>query len=263
MITVSLVGAGTPALVQIVLSATPDGAEWTLTGASDGFAWTVPGGMGTGDGAQLALVDNRAPLNVPVSYTLSWGGGSEVSAPITVPGGSGDMVLQSLDGQKTVSVALMDGTQALTMDTALSLFGVPGRRTPVSRYSVTSLPRGTFIARADVSQTADLDALLAPGEPILVRLTAPAFELPLVQVVHITGLSAAGFLVGLFRHWELPYVPVDDPFMDQRLGAFTWDFIDALQVSGSTVVRNGDDMETLLAGLTWAQIDALDWSVYA
>lgn len=263
MITLSMVGAGDPPLVQIVLSETPTGDAWVLSGAAGEFTWTVPGGMGVGDGGQLVLVDNRAPLNVPVSYTLSWGGGSEVSAPITVPAPQGDMVMQSLDGQKTVSVALMDGTQALTMDTALDLFGVPGRRTPVSRYSATSLPRGTFIARADVAQTADLDALLGPGEPVLVRLTAPAFELPLVQVVHITGLSAAGFLVGLFRHWEFPYVPVDDPFMDQRLGAFTWDSIDALQVQGSTVVRDGATMETLLSGLTWDNVDALDWSVYA
>ena len=57
MITVSLIGAVDPPLVQIVLSATPLGETWTVTGTDGDFTWTVPGAMGVGDGMQLALVD--------------------------------------------------------------------------------------------------------------------------------------------------------------------------------------------------------------
>lgn len=255
MITLSLVGAGTPPLVQIVLSETPAGASWVLTGVADGYAWTVPGGMGVGDGEQLVLVDNRAPLNTPIEYTLTWDASHETSSAIVVPMAVGDMVIQSLDGQKSVAVALMDGTQALTLDPALSLFSVPGRRMPVSRYSATSAPRGTIIARADVSQTADIDEILATGEAVLCRLNGPAFELPLVQTVHLTNASAVGYLVGMFRHWEWPYVPVDDPFMDQRLGAFSWNTFDDAMAG-----RSWDEFDTVMSGLDWDAFDTFDWT---
>lgn len=264
MITVSLIGGGSPPLVQIVISATPAGEAWELTGSGGGIAWTVPGGAGVGDGQSLVLADNRAPLNTPVVYVLTWDGGSQSSAAVTVPTvGDVDVVLQSLDGQVKMAGRLQDGTQTLRQEPGVALYRVPGRRTPVSRYTASGVAFGSLIFRCDISDTETMDRLLESSAPVLVRYTAKAMDLPLVQVVHFTGISSTAHLVAGFREWELPYMPVDDPFMDQRLGAFTWDFIDSLQVDGSTVIRDGVTMETLLAGLTWDQIDALDFSVYA
>lgn len=263
MITATLVGAQSPRLVQVTVSSVPAEVPWVLTGVAGGFSWVVPGGQGVGDGGQLVLVDNRAPLNVDVTYALTTAAGVDTSDPIVIPHVDGDMVIQSLNGQRSVSVLLLNGTQDVQMDDSLSLFTIPGRRQQVSRYSVMGERRGTIRMRLDVDRTADLDAVLAPGEPVLCRLAIEAFDLPPVQVVHISKPSAIGFFVGLYRHWELPYVPVSDPYLDQRLGAFTWDYIDALQKVGSTVRRSGDVMEAIMAGRTWDEIDAFDWSVLA
>ncbi|EIC09157.1 hypothetical protein OR221_0865 [Microbacterium laevaniformans OR221] len=261
MITATLVGATSPQLVQVNVSSVPDGETWLLTGVAGAFSWVVPGGQGVGDGGQVVLVDNGAPLNVEVTYALTTDVGVETSAPIVIPHTDGDMVIQSLNGQRSVSVLLLDETQDVQMDDSLALFTVPGRRQPVSRYSAMGERRGTIRMRLDVDRTPDLDAVLAPGEPVLCRLAITAFDIPPVQVVHISKPSATGFLVGLYRHWELPYVPVANPYMDQRLGAFTWDYIGALQKVGSTVRRSGDVMEAIMAGRTWDQVDAFDWSV--
>ncbi len=264
MISVTQVGAQEPRLVQITVSQTPDGVSWALVGSAAGIAWTVPGGMGIGDGEAINLVDNRTPLNTPAVYTLIAGAGQEESDAVTVStSGDVDAVIGSLDGQLNLPVQLIEGTELIEMEPAGALFTVPGRRNPVSRYSVTSNPIGKLIVRVPLVDSEYLDRLLAPGGPLLIRLAAPAFDLPLVQVVQITSVSANGNLVGAYRHWSLGYQRVDDPYMDQRLGAFTWDFIDELQAQGAAVVRDGDAMEQMLAGLTWDQIDALDWSVYA
>ena len=264
MITVSLIGGGSPPLVQIVISATPTGEAWELTGSGGGIAWTVPGGAGVGDGQSLVLADNRAPLNTPVMYTLAWAGGSQSSSPVTVPTvGDVDVVLQSLDGQVKLPGRLQDGTQALRQDPGVSLYRVPGRRSSVSRYAASGVAFGSLIFRCGISDTETMDRLLESSAPVLVRYASKAMDLPLVQVVHFTGISSTAHLVAGFREWELPYVPVDDPFMDQRIGAFTWDYTDALQVQGSTIIRDAVAMEAALAGLTGDQTDAFDWSVLA
>lgn len=261
MITVALVGASVPKLAQITVSETPDGEEWVLSGSAQGMSWTVPGGMGVGDGEALVLADNRAPLNTPVTYVLTSGVGTESSMPVVIPGPVGDVVLQSLDGQVSVAGTLQDGTQALVMDPSLALFNIPGRRNAVSRFALTGTAHGGLVLRTVLGVSDVMDRLLGSGEPVLVRYTAPAMDLPVVQAVQFTGVSSDAHLVAGFREWQLPYVVTDDPFMDRRLGAFTWEFIDGLQVDGSTVIRDGAAMEAALAGLTWGEIDAFDWSL--
>ncbi|MEV7827499.1 hypothetical protein [Microbacterium enclense] len=253
-ITVSLVGATQPQLAQIVVSATTSGAAWTVTGTAGGSTWTVPGGRGSGDGQQLVLTDNRAPLNVPVTYQFV-STATETASPIVIPQTVGDAVLQSLDGQTAVPVNLQDGTQVQELTPSLALFGIPGRRRPVARYSVTSDVSGEIIARAPITLSPAMDDLLAPGAPVLVRLTGPAMDLPLTSVVGFTVISSTANVVTAVREWRLPFVTLDDPFMDTRLGAFSWDYID-----NALAGRTWNQIDTLFAGVTWNGVDQYDWA---
>lgn len=272
MITADLIGAGLTPMVQIVVSATPTGEAWEVIGSTvDGYTWTVPGGRGVGDGGQLTLVDNRSPLNVPVTYAFSSVSVMNVSAPVVVPvippalfaPGGGSMVLQSLDGQKSVVVGVLKGSLEVHVPAVRARFSVPGRRRPVVRYGVSGDREGTLRLLVLGEDETRFEALFESGEPLLWRCTGPVFDLPAVAVFDFDTLTAEAFVVRKARVWSFPYVPVDDPFMDQRLGAFTWDFIDALQVDGVTVIRDGVAMEAAFAGLTWDQADAFDWSVLA
>lgn len=252
-ITVSLVGSAQPQLVQIVVSATTSGAAWTVTGTAGGLTWTVPGARGVGDGLQLVLSDNRAPLNVPITYRFV-STATQTASPITRTQTTGDAVLQSLDGQRSVVVNLQDGTQNEELKTALSLFEIPNRRRPVARYAATSDVYGTIIARTPLSASAAVDGLLASGEPVLCLLTAPALDLPLTSVIGFTGVSSTASLPGGFREWQFPYVTLDDPFMDTRLGAFTWAYIE-----GKLAGRTWAQIRSQFSGVTWGAIDRYNW----
>lgn len=252
-ITVSLVGSAQPQLVQIVVSATTSGAAWTVTGTAGGLTWTVPGARGVGDGLQLVLSDNRAPLNVPVTYRFV-STATQTASPITRTQAMGDAVLQSLDGQRSVVVNLQNGTQDQELRTAMRLFEVPGRRRPVARYAATSDVYGTIIARTPLTSSPAVDALLATGEPLLCLLTGPALDLPLTSIVGLTGVSSTANVVAGYREWQFPYVTLDDPFMDTRLGAFTWGYIE-----GKLAGRTWAQIRSQFSGVTWAQIDRYNW----
>jgi hypothetical protein len=153
-------------------------------------------------------------------------------------------------------VNLQDGTQAQQLSSKMGLFDIPNRRNPVARYAVTSGVSGEIIARAPLSLSPAMDDLLSPGAPILVRLTGPALDLPLTSVVGFTpNISSTANVVTAVREWRLPFVTLDDPFMDTRLGAFTWDYIEQA-LAGRTWAQ----IEALFAGVTWNQIDQFDWS---
>lgn len=254
MITAILVGAGTPQLVQIVVDETPDGELWALTGsAASGYTWTVPGGEGIGDGEQLSIVDNRAPGNVPITYTFTAETVTEESDPITVP--MGEFVLQSLDGQVTLQLELLDTSLDFQFRTRKTRFDIPGRKRPVSRYTLSGDREGTFSVMVPTSDTATFMRLFESGEPVLYRCGRQIFDFPLVSVIDVSDPAAIGYQRAGIRVWALPYVTVDDPFMDQRLGAFAWDFFD-----DTNAAREWDDFDALFAATAWDQFDTVDWT---
>lgn len=253
MITATLVGAQSPRLVQIVISLTPDDEEWTLTGAAGEYVWTVPGGMGVGDGAQLTLVDNRSPGNVPVEYTFTSPSIVE-SATVTVPF-STDFVIQSLDGQRAIEVEFGGMEMVNTLDSGQARFDIPGNPRPVVRYSVTSDVAGSLSFRFPVARTQEVRQLFASGEPLMYRCGAVIDDLLPVGVISYGQVSTVAIAGHGFRQWQFPYALLDDPFMDQRLGAFSWDLFDAAMAG-----RTWDEFDTIMAGLSWDQFDTLDWS---
>lgn len=273
MISSSLVGAANQPLMQIVATGVPIGEDWSVIGVTDdGFVWSVPGAAGVSDGSQITLVDNRYPPNRVVTYLIASASGQDTSAPITPemsvdprlePPRGGAIVLSTLSGQRSVVVGVLDGSLDWNRTVASERFKVPGRPRPVTRYSATGDRQGELklLQRAEDSEA--FDAVFESGEPLLVRCTRPIFDLPPVFVIDYGDVAAVGRPGIGMRTWSVPYAVVDDPFMDQRLGAFTWDFIDSLQKVGSMVVRSGDVMEAVMSGRTWDQIDAFDWSVLA
>lgn len=263
MIAATLVGGKTPPLVRLVVSAAPSGQSWTMVGTDGSIMWVVPGGEGVGQGEQLTLFDNRSTGNRPITYALIVDGATtDESDPIVVPF-SAPIVIQSLDGQRAIGVKYAGHELPIDLTSGQVSFSVPGRARPAVRYGATSDVSGRLRFWLPVSETENVRALFRPGEVLLFRTDGSLDDLPPVAAFafgDVTSVARSG--LGR-RLWQFPFTIVDDPYLDQRLGAFTWDFIDALQVQGSTVIRDGDAFEQMLAGLTWDQIDALDWSVYA
>lgn len=254
-ISASLIGAQVPALVQIVVSATPSGEAWTVQGAADGESWTVPGGRGVGDGGQLSLGDNRAPLNVPVVYTFRSASVVESTDPLVVPQLQGDAVLQTLNGQRSVVVELLRPSLDTELSLSQSVFSVPGRRTPPVRYTTTGLGGGQFSVKVPKESAAQFDAVFESGAPVLYRTAGEPFDLPRVGVILPRGLSSSAVDVAGFRVWSMPWLFVSDPFMDVRLGAFSWDYF-----AGVFAGLGWSDFDALMAGFEWDEFDTLDWS---
>jgi hypothetical protein len=252
-ITVTLVGS-VPQLAQIVVSATTLGVAWEVTGSAGGQEWTVPGGVGIGDGNQLTLVDNRAPLNTPITYTYTPATGSaEVASAVTVTSAFA-IILQALDGQGFVGVDLLDGSSRMDLAPDQGVFRVPGRRRPVVRYSVTGDGGGVLNVGMDADTTAVFRELTLDGAPLLVRRQAMDDDMPLVFVALFTSLSSVLFQDIGYRQWELGFLYVDDPYLDVRLGAYSWDTFDS-ELAG----RDWDLFDTTMAGRTWNEFDTLDW----
>lgn len=254
MIVATLVGGGSPPLVQIVVSTSPDGEPWTITGAAGDYVWVVPGGMGVGDGGQVTLVDNRSPGNVPVVYTFTSASVVESSAGLVVPF-TADVVFQSLDGQRTVQVNLEGDEFATSYEPNQAAFTIPGRRRSVVRYSPTMDAVGEFSFSAAMTDTPAIEALLETGEPLIYRCGARIADLLRVGVFRYTNVSTTGIPVTGWRWWRIPYALIDDPFMDQRLGAFSWDDFEEAMAG-----RDWDEFDTLMSGLSWDQFDTFDWS---
>lgn len=254
-ITATLIGGSVPQLVQVVVSATAAGVPWTLTGSAAGVSWTVPGGSGVGDGNPLVRVDNRAPLNADVVYTYTPATGSpQVAAPVSVSSAYG-IVIQSLDGQQSIPGDLLDGSDAIELQLNQAVFNIPGRSRPAVRYAVTGDGGGALNVGLEQSATEALRALVRSGSPVLVRRQPMDDDLPLVFVALLTGISGRLAIDIGYRQWSLPYLLLDDPFLDVALGAFAWDYFDT-RMSG----RSWNTFDTNMAGRSWNTFDALDWA---
>ncbi|MEA1264254.1 hypothetical protein MicroSTF_14520 [Microbacterium sp. STF-2] len=254
MITATLIGGGSPQMVQIVVDVTPVGVPWTLTGAVNGRSWTVPGGEGVGDGSQLTLGDNRAPGNQPIVYTFTAGPSSQTSAPITVPFAS-DFVLQSLNGSRALALELALGSLDTSLASNQAQFRVAGRSRSAIRYDVTGDVEGRFGVFVTQEQSAEFRALLATGEPLLYRLGTELADMDPVGVISYGNLDSTLLPRQGKRVWWFPYAIIDDPYMDVRLGSFSWDDFDAAWAG-----KTWAEFDARMAGIPWDQFDTFDWS---
>lgn len=252
-----LVGGQSPQLIQVTVSATPSGVAWRLEGSAGGTSWLVPGGEGVGDGQPLTLVDNRTPLNTEIVYTFRPATGSpQVSAPV-IAATSYELVIQSLDGQDVVGFDMLDESGSIALEPQHAVFVVPGRPRPVIRYTVTGDGGGELHLGADIDQTALLRELMRPGAPVLVRRSVMADDLPLVFVALLRQIGSADLAYDIaYREWKIPFLYVDDPFLDQRLAAFSWD----TGFDAELADRTWDTFDTVFASRSWDEFSTIDWT---
>lgn len=254
-VTATLSGSATPQAVQIVVSETTIGEPWTVTGEAGDMQWIVPGGQGVGDGGQLVLADNRGPLNVPITYRY-FEGDTMQSAPPLMREHAGDIVIQTPDGQRSVTADLMYDSAHTDIEVRNALFSVPGRRHAVSRSSTTGAGGGALVIRVHTDSSEDFQDVFEPGGALIWLLGARSFDLSLVQAFTVTSAQSRGIPEIEKREWTLAYRLADDPFLDSRLGIFSWvDFDDAMSA------REWDEFDTLFTGLPWNDFDTQDWSI--
>lgn len=255
---VYLVGSGVPQDVQIVMPELVAGQSYLVEGTALGTTWVVRGGRGVSGGGQLVIVDNRAPLNVPVVYRATINGTTVwESWPITVEFPA-KYVLQSLDGAFTAPVKLMSNGLPREPDVRASSYQIPGRRRPVIRFDIPGDGGGTLVVDTTGEQTPLLASLLADGRPIVVRTDGDVRDFPPVEIVLVmkapSELTEARIQTGDTRRWTLQYLLVDDPDPDAVLPSSTWDDFDAVN-AGLT----WDQFDLQWVGADWDAFDRFDW----
>ena len=241
-ITTTPVPSAVPMPVQLVVAGIGSGEPYTVVGVAGTTTWPVPGGVGVGTGEQVALIDNRAPLNLPFVYRVVAGGQVYESAPLSVAS-QAPLLLTSLDGDITVEFEWDDDRAPRELAVRSATWDVPGRSRPPSRFAPGGDGAGSMRVRTSPEHSARLTALVQQGKPIVVRTDGTVRDLPAVELITITRASSElfdGHYADGWSHrlWSLSFVYVDDPQPSTVLSAWSWDDFDD-------------------AGLTWDQLDAL------
>jgi hypothetical protein len=254
-ITATLVDAGSPRPVQIVITGIAAGTAYSVTGSTpDGSTWPVPGGTAVAPGGQLVLTDNRSAFNVPVTYSVL-AAGATTAAAVVVVAFDGTCALQSLNGQLVAPVRLHDNGDPRELALRSRAFDVPNRERPPGRFSKSGYGTGLLeVTTLGKAATATLRRILLDGGPVVVRTDASTPLERAVDIVMVTGARnaiATSVQYGDSRRWSLPVLFVDDPEPSAVLAAFTWDDLDAVGLTWN-------QFDAL--GLTWDQFDTYDWS---
>ena len=236
-ITATLVSSTDPKPVQIVLNGITAALTYSVTGSAGGSSWPVPGGEGVSAGTQIVLVDNRAALNTPITYSVVVSGVTYTASPVTVTYGQ-RYLLQSLDGLSVVAFWWSDNDLPREVQTRAATFDVPGRDRPPARYTTGGDGGGSLVIRTDRTNTDALYRLVKTGRPVIVRTDGTVRDLPPVDLLLLTSVSnvarrafASPGVLWTDRVWNLQYTLVGDPQPSQALTAFTWDDFDAAMLA--------------------------------
>lgn len=260
-ISATLVGPTTPQGVQIVVTGLTVGQEHKVVGSWAGGTWTVRAGTAVATATQVVLGDVAAPINVPITYTITEGISSATSAPVTVAFAD-QYVLQSLDGSRTTQFRWLDNEDPRQLRLRTAVFDVPGRPRPASRWDVPGGEDGQLLAATTGGQTAAMKALLVAGGPLLLRTDGAVRDLAAVEYVLPTSatrvLTGKGIGGGEQRRWALAFEVIDDPEPDTLVPLSDWDDFDAVY-SGSTWTA----FDAEWAGRSWDQFDREDWAIRA
>lgn len=252
-----LLDTGAPNPVQIVVQDLAPGSEYTIRGHRGDFTWTVPGGTGTSDGTQIVLIDNRAPLNAPITYTLTVAGASISTDPLTVTH-QDKFIIQSLDGKTQVEYVWSDNGLPRDRPVNSATFNIPGRRRPVIRYETGNDGGGTLEIRTTKENTHHLNQILETGRPIVLRTDGAVRDLDAVETLLITGASnqlwAGDGGTSTQRVWTLDYILIDDPEPNTVVTAWTW-----AQFNEIYTGQTWADFNAEWAGAVWADFNTYDW----
>lgn len=252
-ISASLVGVFSPRTVQVVVTGLTVGADFEVVGNWSGGSWAVRAGDGTATGTQLVLADVAAPINTPITYTVTHNGSSATSAAITVTYAR-RYVLQSLSGEVSVEFDMIrDGAQR---DLAVrgTSYQIPGRPSPVRVFDIAGGESGSLTADTEGERSRTLKSLLQSGAPLLLRTDGSILDLEPVEFLAITGVSSS--LIGMSRRrWTLDFEVIDDPEPESVVGLPDWEDFDT-SYAGLTWA----DFNAEWTGSTWGQFDVYDWA---
>lgn len=229
VLTAVLLAASAPQRVQITLTGTTTGQAFNVVGTSaDGARWQVPGGVGVSSGSQILLIDNRAALNTPITYSAVVDGVTYTAAPVTVSF-DGVAVVQTIDGLTVVGVEVASVTEPRTAVPRSKDFDIAGRSDPAARLEV---PGSYLYAWEFETQAADsftMRAILESGMPIVRRLVPGMRDLDTVVIGLVKEWKDELITVGgdTWRRWSLTVRELTDPQPSTALIAFTWDDFDA------------------------------------
>lgn len=263
-ITATVLTTSAPQPVQVLVSGLVDGDEYTVVGETlSGRRWGVPGGTGVSPGGQLQLVDNRAPVNTPVTYVVTTFedtvSSNEVQVEWAPETGSPDYLIQSLDGQIIVPVCdWNDNGLPRTHPSNSATFRIEGRSRPVVVLSTGSAGSTTAQMRLSREAGDELLRILDRGGAVVVRTNGDTRDMPPSDIAVILSpddlLWSGGGGASNDRVWTLPFTWIDDP--EPSVIPVVWDVdeVDSI-LSGLTV----DEVDTLFSGMTVDEVDAYDW----
>lgn len=264
VVVVALVGAQSPQAVQVTVSGLTAGLPVTVTGSAAGASWVVRGGAVTSPGEQVILTDVLAPLNVPITYSVSVDGYVVASDEITVPYGD-RYVLQSLDGRTVFPFVWQANGLPREVHVRSAAFDVPGRSTPVVRWDTDGGEAGQVAIRTSRAVSNALRTYLREvGPALVVRTDGSVRDLPpaefwlLTRVSNVTWDAVVGGELSTDRVWSLGFEVIDDPEPSVVVAVSTWDDFDAVYAESTW-----DDFDAEWAGGTWDEFDQTDWATRA
>lgn len=227
-LTAVLLSAADPRPVQIALNGTTAGDAFEVVGtAPDGSRWPVPGGKGVSAGSQVLLVDNRAALNTPITYSALVAGTTYTATPVTVVSDA-VAVVQTVDGLTVVEVEVASVTEPRKRPVRSSTFEVAGRADPAARLDVPGSAQYGWMLETQGTDSDVLEEILESGRPIVRRLSPGMRDLKSVVLGIVTDWSDELLTVGgdTWRRWNLAVREISDPQPSTPLAAFTWEDFD-------------------------------------
>lgn len=248
--------AGVPPFAQVVVNGLTNGDQFVVEGTAGIHSWLVQGGMGISDGLQLILADTRVPWGGAVTYRVTVASVITEAAPLTVAyEGAATVVFQSLDGSSIVPVEVATYTDPKTSRTRRAFFVVSGRRSMVLRHDVTGLPERPLVLETEGATSADLEALLASGKPIVRRQLVGLRDIAPVQIISVGDFTSELVgAVGDLRVWSMPTQEIAVPEPGTVLFVFDWDDFDAVYAA-----LTWNQFDTEWSTRTWDQFDTENW----
>lgn len=257
-VSVSLVGASVPRQVQVEVTGLVVDDIVTIQGTVGSWSWTVRGANGiSAESTQLIRRDNLAPVNAEFTYTVTVNGTDYESDPITVPYSGGNYVLTALGGGLAATVLWAGNGAPTSFSDSSHLSYVPGRETPVVRWSAGGGEAGTWrLVTESNDATAVLRAMVKSGAPLVMRTNGSLMDFPPARVFIIRGASSA--LLGTSRDWSVPWVEVSDPLASTPVASWTFEDFNAVATALGGTFADVNAFITSIGG-TFAAVNRFDW----
>ena len=255
-ITATVLSGEAPAPVQVVITGMTAADLYEVHGTYGDFRWPLPGGRGVATGDQVVLVDNRAPFNGEVAYTVTIDGTVTTSNAVELTANT-YAILQSLNGTARARVEIVDPDDARNYTSSVTLFKVDGRADPVARIGVASTAAMELRVEADGTQAAALKALLEEHAVLVRRNDVDVADrgIPPVEILVVTARSDRLIgATGTLRIFTLSVQVIGDPEPDTALAAFDWDDFDT-EYAGTS----WNDFDTAWSASEWDAFDRVDY----